>query len=130
MSQPGASEEDIADFLSAYPPEIRAIFKRLRLMVAAVAPDAHEILNLRHNNIGYSSSEQARDSILYICPLQEWVRLGFYYGAGLDDPMHLVVGEGKRMRHVKVRAVADTDTEALRRLTAAAWAAGVAAHTR
>ncbi|HEX8982554.1 MAG TPA: DUF1801 domain-containing protein [Ktedonobacterales bacterium] len=130
MSPPETSEQSIADFLSGYPPEIRAICARLRRLVTSVAPDACEIPNLRQNHIAYSSSDKMRDCILYICPLLEWVRLGFYYGGGLDDPAHLVVGEGKRMRHVKVRSVVEADAEALRLLTAAAWSAGVAAHAR
>lgn len=130
MSPQDAPHQSIADFLSGYPPEMRAICERLRQVVAAVAPEAYEIAYLRHNYIGYSLSDTMRERILYICPLQEWVRMGFDYGADLPDPAHLVVGEGKRMRHVKVRTVAAADAEALRLLIVAGWSAGVAALAR
>lgn len=130
MSPQDAPDQSIADFLSAYPPEMRAICERLRQVVAGEAPESYEIPYLRHNTIAYSLSGAMRERILYICPLQQWVRMGFDYGAHLPDPAHLVVGEGKRMRHVKVRTVAEADAEALRLLVAAAWLAGKAALAR
>jgi hypothetical protein len=62
-----------------------------------------------------------REGTIYICPMQEYVRLGFYYGGELADPAHLLVGEGKRLRHVKVRTLADACQPALEQLVRAAW---------
>ena len=76
---------------------MRAICEQLRRLVAEVAPEAHEIAYLRHNTLAYSLSGAMRERVLYICPLQEWVRMGFDYGANLPDPAHLVEGDGKRM---------------------------------
>lgn len=120
-----ASEAAVAAFLTGYPPQIAAICQRLRALVAQVAPDAREVLVARHNHIAYALSDKPRERIAYICLLREWVRLGFYYGGALDDPMRLLEGEGKRLRHVKVRTL--EQAAALAPLLAAGWAAGEAA---
>ncbi len=50
------------------------------------------------------------------------MNVGFFQGAGLADPARLLEGEGKRMRHVKLRPGAATDASALRALIAVAYA--------
>lgn len=120
-----ASEAAVAAFLTGYPPQIAAICQRLRALVAQVAPDAREVLVARHNHIAYALSDMPSERIAYICLLREWVRLGFYYGGALDDPMRLLEGEGKRLRHVKVRTL--EQAAALAPLLAAGWTAGEAA---
>lgn len=120
-------EAAIAAFLAGYPPQIAALCQRLRALVAQVAPDAREVLVARHNHIAYALSDMPSERIAYICPLREWVRLGFYYGAALDDPAGLLEGEGKRLRHVKVRTHEQAEAAALAPLLAAGWAAGEAA---
>jgi hypothetical protein len=50
-----------------------------------------------------------------------YVNFGFFFGAGLPDPEHLLVGEGKRMRHVKVRSVDEARNPALGKLITATW---------
>jgi hypothetical protein len=47
--------------------------------------------------------------------------VGFFYGAALADPAGLLEGEGKRMRHVKLRPGETLDTAALEDLIAAAY---------
>ena len=119
-----AQDESIVAFLAGYPPHMAAICQRLRALVAQTAPDAHEVLVARHNHIAYSPSAKPGWRIAYICPLREWVRLGLDYGGSLDDPAGLLVGEGKRMRHVKVRTLEQAEAPELARLLAAGWAAG------
>ncbi|MGH2501926.1 MAG: hypothetical protein ACRDID_05335 [Ktedonobacterales bacterium] len=124
---PSASDEAaIAAFLAGYPPQIAAICPRLRALVAQVAPGARETLVAHHNHIAYSASGKPSERIAYICPLREWVRLGLDYGGALDDPAGLLEGEGKRLRHVKVRTLEQAEAAALAPLLAAGWAAGEA----
>jgi hypothetical protein len=49
------------------------------------------------------------------------VNLGFFFGAHLIDPHHVLVGEGKRMRHIKVRSIKDASNPALAQLLKDAW---------
>ncbi|HEY6539733.1 MAG TPA: DUF1801 domain-containing protein, partial [Ktedonobacteraceae bacterium] len=63
-----------------------------------------------------------RDTICYICPLKDYVRLGFMYGTNLPDPHQLLTGEGQRLRHVKVRTNEEAKNPALKQLVEDAWA--------
>ena len=82
-------------------------------------PEAHEIIY--HGAIGYSLTKSPFDRICYIAPQKKYVNLGFFFGAHLPDLQHLLVGEGKRMRHIKVRSVADASNPALEKLMKEAW---------
>lgn len=57
----------------------------------------------------------------YVNVFTSHVNVGFFQGAGLQDPAHLLQGDGKFMRHVKLRPGAAVDDEALKRLIEAAW---------
>jgi len=48
------------------------------------------------------------------------VNVGFYYGAFLPDPHGLLIGSGKRMRHVKLFPDKPVDAAALGALISAA----------
>jgi hypothetical protein len=50
------------------------------------------------------------------------VNVGFYQGAALPDPVGLMQGAGKFMRHVKLRPGMVVDAAALRKLIDAAYA--------
>lgn len=56
----------------------------------------------------------------YICPMPEYVRLGFYYEGALPDPKGLLQGGGKRLRHIKMYSLADVERPEVRRLIDAA----------
>jgi hypothetical protein len=58
----------------------------------------------------------------YVNVFTSHVNVGFFQGAGLPDPAHLLQGSGKRMRHVKLRPEADTDAASLRKLIELAYA--------
>ncbi len=113
---------DIDDFLAKYLPEMQAITQRLR---AIVNTRGQEILYAKDNHFGYSFSGKAHERILYICPMQKYVRLGFMRGTQLPDPQQLLVGEGKWLRHIKVKTLEQADDAAVKALVEAAWAYGL-----
>ncbi len=47
----------------------------------------------------------------YLAATQSYVTLGFFNGAGLTDRHGRIEGTGKKMRHVKVRALSDIDQQ-------------------
>jgi hypothetical protein len=47
----------------------------------------------------------------YIKAFPATVNFGFWRGAELDDPDGRLIGDGDRMRHVKLTAATDVDTE-------------------
>ncbi len=57
----------------------------------------------------------------YVNVFQRHMNVGFFHGASLADPLRMLEGSGKSMRHVKLRAETPVDEEALRALIAAAW---------
>ena len=58
----------------------------------------------------------------YVHVFTTHVNVGFYQGAMLPDPKRLLQGEGKRMRHLKLRPEEPVDEAALTRLIHAAYA--------
>jgi len=114
--------DSVEMFLSNFPEEIQTISRELRSMARRAMPGAHEFLY--YDAINYSVSNSPLERICYIRPLEKRVTLGFLFGRQLDDPHHLLQGTGKRMRHVKVRALEDTRDPALEELVKAAWANG------
>ena len=119
--------DPIEDFFASYAPEVQDISRVLRAMVKSAMPEAHEVLFASHNHIGYSfSSESMADRVCYVCPMKDYVRLGFMFGTHLADPERLLVGTGKRLRHVKVRSMQEACRPGLRQLVEAAWADALA----
>jgi hypothetical protein len=57
----------------------------------------------------------------YVNVFAAHVNVGFFYGATLDDPGHLLEGAGRRMRHVKLRWGRPVNEAALAELVAAAY---------
>lgn len=58
----------------------------------------------------------------YVNVFTSHVNVGFFQGAGLRDPVRLLEGNGKFMRHVKLRPGTGTNAAALRQLIDAAYA--------
>jgi len=57
----------------------------------------------------------------YVNVFTSHVNVGFFHGAALPDPAHLLQGTGKSMRHVKLRPGTLTNTAAVSRLIKAAY---------
>ncbi len=57
----------------------------------------------------------------YVNVFTSYVNIGFFRGASLPDPAHLLQGTGKFMRHVKLKPGSAENSAALRRLIDAAY---------
>jgi hypothetical protein len=57
----------------------------------------------------------------YVNIFKAHVNVGFFQGAALPDPAGLLEGNGKRMRHVKLKIGAEVDSAALSALVVAAY---------
>ena len=110
----------VKEWLANLAPELRAITKPLRAVARKNMPGAHEFIY--HDAIGYSVSDSPFDRICYIAPQKKgYVNLGFFFGAGLPDPEKLLIGDGKRLRHIKVWSAEEAKNPALPKLIAATW---------
>ncbi len=114
--------DPVENFWAGYAPHAAEIGRALRAMVRATLPEAHEIVVARHNHINYCVGASPRNSVCYLCPVRDYVRLGFWFGGRLADPAHLLEGTGKRLRHVNVHTLAAAHDPSLAALVAAAWA--------
>jgi len=57
----------------------------------------------------------------YVNVFTSHVNVGFFHGASLPDPTRLLQGNGKFMRHVKLKTGAPTNAASLHRLIEAAY---------
>ncbi len=103
------------------PPQIAALAYQLRDILSEVYPDVLETPRPAEQHADYGISSNQRAEIFgYICPLKDYVRLGFYYGAALPDPNRLLQGQGKRLRHIKIYSPAEAERPEVRQLLEAA----------
>ena len=96
---------------------VQEIAKRLRQVILEIYPDVVEVPWPKQKIIGYGvGPKKMSEHFCYLGIYQNHVNLGFYYGAELVDPEDLLEGTGKKLRHVKVRNVAEIEQSSLRDL--------------
>ena len=111
------------DLLAIAKEPLRPIMSRLRETILAIHPEACETVRLGDRAATYGLGPRKMiDGYAYVMPHSEWVNLGFFQGASLNDPGGLLEGSGAKMRHVKVRSIADAERPEIRELVAAAVA--------
>jgi hypothetical protein len=115
--------EPVRAWLENLPAEKRPIIEALRRLIGSVAPSAHEIIS--RGTLGYGPTDAGFTQILYITVFAKHVNLGFFYGGFVPDPERLLVGSGKRMRHITIRSLQETENPAITSLLARAWADGL-----
>lgn len=111
---------EITVFLARYPTAIREVSEYLRRVMKQAMPQARETLYAGQNHLGYGFRGRMSERICYICPMRDYVRLGFMFGATLPDPGGLLAGEGKRLRHIKIRSMSDAQNPSIVALIEAA----------
>jgi len=96
------------NIVSASPKEIQDVARALRALIADVYPGVTEVPWGVQKNIGYGIGPRKQsEHFCYIFPHAHHVNLGFMQGAALPDPKSLLQGAGTRLRHVKVRSLAE-----------------------
>jgi hypothetical protein len=115
--QSDTSRGTFADVIHNSPATMTAIAHQLRDLIAEVYPDVVEIPKPAEQHAEYAIGRGKANQVFgYICPMAQYVRLGFYYGGSLPDPEGLLVGSGKRLRHVKLYTAAEAERPAIRAL--------------
>jgi hypothetical protein len=121
-------DQSVDDLFPTTPATVRAILAELRHLVRDTFPKATEIFY--HGAIGYVPTASGFEVILYLAPQNGYVNLGFYFGAGVTDPLGLLEGSGKRMRHVKIRSVLAAQNPALIPMMQEGWSNGMQAYAQ
>lgn len=97
--------------------ELGAIAHRWFEVMRGCGDDVRELLHDGHPTACVDDAAFA-----YVNAFQAHVNVGFFRGAEIDDPQHLLEGTGKFMRHVKLRPEHDVDATALIKLIVTAYA--------
>ncbi|HEY7900358.1 MAG TPA: DUF1801 domain-containing protein [Caulobacteraceae bacterium] len=95
----------------------------LRAMVqpwfATMRDCGDDVRELLHDGCPTACVEDA--AFAYVNAFAAHANVGFFQGASLEDPCRLLQGNGKRMRHVKLRWGEGVEAEALKALISAAY---------
>ena len=92
-------------FMARYTPEVVADAKRALTFLQARLPTALRLVYDNYNAlvIGFASGEKASDAFLSIALYPKYVRLFFLRGVDLEDPDHLLEGNGAQVRSIKLK---------------------------
>ena len=93
---------DFESWLEQKPVQLHIIARKWFREIKNTGPD---VVDIFHDNYPIVCVDEA--PFAYVNVFSKHVNLGFFYGAELPDPMGLLEGMGKRMRHIKLRP---TDT--------------------
>jgi len=103
--------------LSGSSEKVKEIAERLRALIIEEYPGVVEVPWPKQKIIGYGvGPKKMSEHFCYIGAFSAHVNLGFYYGAELADPMVLLEGTGKKLRHIKVKSSDEVDNPALREI--------------
>jgi hypothetical protein len=78
-----------------------------------------DVRELMHDGCPTACVDDA--AFAYVAAFANHVNIGFFQGASLRDPAELLLGNGKRMRHVKLRWGEPVNETALHALILAAY---------
>ena len=103
-------------WLTDGPIELRSIAQKWFVRMRQCGDDVRELM---HDGCPVACVADAPFG--YVNSFTSHVNVGFFHGALLKDPAGLLVGSGKRMRHVKLRPGLELNSAALRDLIDAAY---------
>jgi hypothetical protein len=103
-------------WLNERPPQLRAIARTWFLKMRDCGDDVQELLHDHHPTACVDDV-----AFGYVNVFTAHVNVGFFFGFELEDPMGLLEGTGRRMRHVKLRPNMSVDDAALSALITAAY---------
>ncbi len=114
----GGVEQDsaIEIWLADGPIELRSIARKWFVRMRQCGDDVRELM---HDGCPVACVEDAPFG--YVNTFKSHVNVGFFHGAGLEDPAGLLTGSGKRMRHVKLKPGSEPNAAALGHLIDAAY---------
>jgi hypothetical protein len=107
---------DPIKFLKPYDRAIQKLALGLRsLVLEEMVPCCENIYDAYSAvAIGYGPTDRLRDGVFHIAVYASGVNLGFNDGATLDDPLRILKGTGKQVRHISIKTQADLERPELR----------------
>jgi hypothetical protein len=99
--------EDVRAQLS---PPVLTIFDRLRSIMAEVDDASTETASPKEKSLYFGLGRgKMTDGYAYIMGHGSYVNLGFFHGVDLPDPDKQLEGTGKKLRHIKIRTLAEAN---------------------
>jgi len=113
MSRPPT---ELVKFLKPYDRAIQDLALKLReLVLDEMAPCFENIYDAYSAvAIGYGFSDRLGDGVFHIAVYAKHVNLGFNHGATLADPLGILKGSGKHIRHITIQTPDDLARPELR----------------
>jgi hypothetical protein len=111
---------EIESFLQQTPAPLQDIVLELRNIIASVAPDAVEVV--RWGDLSYFHEGRGGIVSAGICQIEirkGHIRLAFIHGAFISDPRHLLEGNQKAKRFVRIESYESAPWEYFKELIAA-----------
>ena len=99
------------EYLAGQTPRNQNVIRALRTFVRRAAPQLQESVKW-----GNGCWVQGKAPVAYVYSTPDYVQFGFFRGSALKDPMRLLNGKGKFVRHIKVGKRSDIDESAFRAL--------------
>ena len=99
----------LIEFLKPYDCEVQKLALDLRALVLEEMAPCHENIYDAYSAvaIGYGPTNRVSDGVFHIAVYAKGVNLGFNQGATLADPDGILEGNGKQIRHIKIRTPSD-----------------------
>jgi hypothetical protein len=103
-------------FLKPYDRAIQQLALGLRALVLEEMAPCHENIYDAYSAvaIGYGPTDRVGDGVLHIAVYGSGVNLGFNEGATLADPLGVLKGTGKRIRHISLKTASDLERPEIR----------------
>jgi hypothetical protein len=119
-----SAEDQIAEFIGKYTPELRKQLVECRAKLRSLFPRGYELVYDNYNALvfGIGPSERASDALVSIAGYPKWVTLFFLRGADLKDPQHLLEGKGTQVRSIRLANATHLEEPAVQSLIAQAVA--------
>ncbi|GAB3790228.1 DUF1801 domain-containing protein [Virgibacillus kimchii] len=101
----------VDEYIDALPEDIKEMTESLRKLIHETDGELKEEIKWKMPCFSRSNTD-----ICYLQTAKKHVNLGFYSGASLQDENNLLEGEGKKMRHIRIRKMEDIQPEKFRDL--------------
>lgn len=111
MTSESSKSEVFEPWVLEQPESLRDVLRSLRDVIFSVGYDYKE--GIKWGTPNYWLPKVSRRTICYLAVHGDYVRLGFFNGASLPDSHGMMEGTGKKLRHIKVRCVDNTNRDAL-----------------
>jgi hypothetical protein len=122
--------KDLLKFLKPFSEEIQQTVLGLREFVWDMYPQTNELIYDNYNALafGWSPTEKVGHTFCSIAVgrTSKNIHFGFYWGSEIDDPKHLLIGEGSQYRYILVEALETFPKTYIKKLVKEAFANSLA----